>query len=105
VARGVRLIIIPASRTEYQKALKTGLMDIFTDSWRARRGPVLRTVYGWVIWDIGSRRGGSKHFKTETSSEDREVLRLQCTSVSPATAAASAIDGVITDPSRIRGGT
>ncbi len=97
MARGVRLIIIPASRTEYQKALKTGLMDIFTDSGALVEAPCCGPCMGGSFGILGPGEVGlstsNRNFVGRQGSPAASVYLC-----SPATAAASAIDGVITDP-------
>jgi len=97
VARGVRMIIIPASRTEYQRALKTGLMDIFTDSGALVEAPCCGPCMGGSFGLLGPGEVGlstsNRNFVGRQGSPEASVYLC-----SPATAAASAIDGVITDP-------
>lgn len=97
VARGVRMIVIPASRTEYQRALKTGLMDIFADSGALVEAPCCGPCMGGSFGILGPGEVGlstsNRNFVGRQGSPRASVYLC-----SPATAAASAIDGVIADP-------
>jgi 3-isopropylmalate/(R)-2-methylmalate dehydratase large subunit len=97
VAQGVRMIVIPASRTEFQRALKTGLIDIFTDSGALVEAPCCGPCMGGSFGILGPGEVG-------LSTSNRNFVGRQGSPLaavylcSPATAAASAIDGVIADP-------
>ena len=97
VARGVRMIIIPASRTEYQRALKAGLIDIFTDVGALVEAPCCGPCMGGSFGILGPGEVGlstsNRNFIGRQGSPSAAVYLC-----SPATAAASAIHGVITDP-------
>jgi 3-isopropylmalate/(R)-2-methylmalate dehydratase large subunit len=97
VARGVRMIVIPASRTEFRKALKTGLMDIFTDSGALVEAPCCGPCMGGSFGILGPGEVGlstsNRNFVGRQGSPMADIYLC-----SPATAAASAIDGVIADP-------
>jgi 3-isopropylmalate/(R)-2-methylmalate dehydratase large subunit len=97
VARGVRMIVVPASRTEYRRALKTGLIDIFTDSGALVEAPCCGPCMGGSFGILGPGEVGlstsNRNFVGRQGSPWASVYLC-----SPATAAASAIDGVIADP-------
>jgi 3-isopropylmalate/(R)-2-methylmalate dehydratase large subunit len=97
IARGVRMIVIPASRTEYQKALKTGLIDVFTDSGALVEAPCCGPCMGGSFGMLGPEEVGlstsNRNFVGRQGSPQASIYLC-----SPATAAASAIDGIITDP-------
>lgn len=97
IARGVRMIVIPASRTEYQKALRTGLIDIFTDSGALVEAPCCGPCMGGSFGMLGPDEVGlstsNRNFVGRQGSPQASIYLC-----SPATAAASAIDGVIADP-------
>jgi 3-isopropylmalate/(R)-2-methylmalate dehydratase large subunit len=97
VARGVRMIVVPASRTEFQKALKTGLIDIFTDSGALVEAPCCGPCMGGSFGLLGPGEVGlstsNRNFIGRQGSPEASVYLS-----SPATAAASAIEGVIADP-------
>ncbi|MGZ4904742.1 MAG: 3-isopropylmalate dehydratase large subunit, partial [Halobacteriota archaeon] len=97
VARGVRMIVIPASRTEYQRALRTGLIDTFTEAGALVEAPCCGPCMGGSFGLLGPEEVG-------LSTSNRNFVGRQGSPIaavylcSPATAAASAIQGVITDP-------
>jgi 3-isopropylmalate/(R)-2-methylmalate dehydratase large subunit len=97
IARGVRMIVIPASRTEYQKALRTGLIDVFTDSGALVEAPCCGPCMGGSFGMLGPDEVGlstsNRNFVGRQGSPQASIYLC-----SPATAAASAIDGIITDP-------
>jgi 3-isopropylmalate/(R)-2-methylmalate dehydratase large subunit len=97
VARGVRMIVVPASRTEFRRALKTGLIDIFTDSGALVEAPCCGPCMGGSFGILGPGEVGlstsNRNFVGRQGSPWASVYLC-----SPATAAASAIDGVIADP-------
>jgi 3-isopropylmalate/(R)-2-methylmalate dehydratase large subunit len=97
IARGLRMIVIPASRTEYQKALRTGLIDVFTDSGALVEAPCCGPCMGGSFGMLGPDEVGlstsNRNFVGRQGSPQASIYLC-----SPATAAASAIDGIITDP-------
>jgi 3-isopropylmalate/(R)-2-methylmalate dehydratase large subunit len=97
VARGVRMIVIPASRTEFQRALKAGLIDIFTDCGALVEAPCCGPCMGGSFGILGPGEVGlstsNRNFVGRQGSPMAAVYLC-----SPATAAASAVDGVIADP-------
>jgi 3-isopropylmalate/(R)-2-methylmalate dehydratase large subunit len=97
VAQGVRMIVIPASRTVFQRALKTGLIDIFTDSGALVEAPCCGPCMGGSFGILGPGEVGlstsNRNFVGRQGSPMAAVYLC-----SPATAAASAIYGVIADP-------
>jgi 3-isopropylmalate/(R)-2-methylmalate dehydratase large subunit len=97
VAKGVRMIVIPASRTEYMKALKAGLVDQFMVAGAIVESPCCGPCMGGSFGLLGPGEVGlstsNRNFKGRQGSADALVYLS-----SPATAAASAVKGRITDP-------
>ena len=99
ISREVRLIVIPASRTEYKRALKDGVIDILTDAGALVEAPCCGPCMGGSFGILGPGEVGlttsNRNFKGRQGSPDAYVYLC-----SPATAAASAIAGTIADPRR-----
>jgi 3-isopropylmalate/(R)-2-methylmalate dehydratase large subunit len=99
VKRGVRVIVVPASRKVYLEALKEGLIEIFLDSGCAVCNPGCGPCAGGHqgILAAGERciSTSNRNFKARMGSGEAEIYLG-----SPATAAASAVNGEITDPRR-----
>ncbi|MBU4534881.1 MAG: 3-isopropylmalate dehydratase large subunit [Euryarchaeota archaeon] len=97
VNSGVRMLVIPASRDIYRKALDEGLMNIFVDSGALVCNPCCGPCLGGHIGLLGpgevSLSTSNRNFKGRQGSADAEVYLS-----SAAVAAASAITGKITDP-------
>ncbi|MEM4524130.1 MAG: 3-isopropylmalate dehydratase large subunit, partial [Archaeoglobaceae archaeon] len=100
VARGVRLIIIPASRREYLRALKAGLIDIFVEAGGIVEfpscGPCMGGSFGLIASGEVSVSTSNRNFIGRQGSPEGKIYL-----VNPAVAAASAIYGEITDPREI----
>ncbi len=97
IAREVRVIVIPASRTEYKKALKNGIIDILTDAGALVEAPCCGPCMGGSFGILGPGEVGlttsNRNFQGRQGSADAYVYLC-----SPTTAAASAIEGAIADP-------
>ncbi len=97
VARGVRMIVIPASRKEYMKALRAGLIERFMDAGAIVEHPCCGPCMGGSFGLIGpgevSLSTSNRNFVGRQGSPQGEVYLC-----SPAVAGASAITGEITDP-------
>ncbi|MFC2066251.1 3-isopropylmalate dehydratase large subunit [Chloroflexota bacterium] len=96
----VRMIIIPGSTEVYREALKSGLMAVFIDAGAFICGPSCGPCSGGDqgILAAGERciSANNRNFKGRMGSPESEVYLG-----SPATVAASAITGIITDPREI----
>jgi len=97
VAKGVRMIVIPASKTEYLKTLKAGFIEQFIEAGAivesACCGPCMGGSLGLLGDNEVSLSTSNRNFKGRQGSAKASVYLS-----SPATAAASAITGEITDP-------
>ncbi|WP_174591745.1 3-isopropylmalate dehydratase large subunit [Methanocella conradii] len=97
VAKGVRMIVIPASHTEYMKALRAGLVEEFASAGALVESPCCGPCMGGSFGLLGPGEVGlstsNRNFRGRQGSPD--ALVYLC---SPATAAASAVKGKIADP-------
>jgi 3-isopropylmalate/(R)-2-methylmalate dehydratase large subunit len=93
----VRVIIIPASREEYLKALTAGLIEKFVRAGALVEapccGPCMGGAFGLLAPGEVSLSTSNRNFRGRQGSTEAKVYLC-----SPATAAASAMKGVITDP-------
>ena len=97
VANGTRMLVIPASREIYSKALDEGLLKIFVDAGALVSAPCCGPCLGGHTGIIGpgevSLSTSNRNFKGRQGSPDGEVFLA-----SAAVAAASAIEGRIVAP-------
>ncbi len=97
---GVRALVIPASQEVYRQAMREGLLEIFTDAGAIVCGSACGPCLGG---HIGLLAAG----ETCVSSSNRNFIgRMGSTQAnvylaSPATVAASAVTGKITDPAEL----
>ncbi len=100
VAKGVRLLIIPASRTEYMRILSAGYIEQFMEAGAIVESPCCGPCMGGSFGLLGKGEVGlstsNRNFKGRQGSPDALVYLS-----SPATAAASALYGEITDPRKV----
>ncbi|NYT16674.1 MAG: 3-isopropylmalate dehydratase large subunit [Methanomicrobiales archaeon] len=96
----VRVIIIPASRDEYLKALRAGLIERFVTAGALVEAPCCGPCMGGAFGLLGpgevSLSTSNRNFRGRQGSTEAKVYLC-----SPATAAASAIYGEITDPREV----
>lgn len=99
-APDIRVIIVPASRTEYLKALRAGLIEIFMEAGGIVEapccGPCMGGAFGLLAPGEVSLSTSNRNFRGRQGSTEAEVYLC-----SPATAAASAVTGKITDPREV----
>jgi 3-isopropylmalate/(R)-2-methylmalate dehydratase large subunit len=99
IAPGVRLLVTPASRDEYLRAIDSGVMTTLIESGAMVTAPGCSACFGGSGGILG--RGetllstANRNFRGRVGSPDSEIYLA-----SPATVAASALTGVITDPRR-----
>ncbi|WP_420846986.1 3-isopropylmalate dehydratase large subunit [Methanolapillus ohkumae] len=100
LAKGIRLIVVPASRTEYMKALRAGYVEKLMDIGAIVESPCCGPCMGGSFGRLGDGEVGlstsNRNFKGRQGSPNSFVYLC-----SPETAGASAITGEITDPREI----
>ncbi len=100
VAPGVRLIVIPASRVVFLEAMRLGLLDIFVRAGGIILGPGCGPCVGVHEGILGDGEvclsTANRNFKGRMGNPEGFIYLS-----SPATAAYSAIKGVISDPREI----
>jgi 3-isopropylmalate/(R)-2-methylmalate dehydratase large subunit len=96
----VRVIVIPASRMEYQKALRAGFIERFVEAGALVEAPCCGPCMGGAFGLLGpgevSLSTSNRNFRGRQGSADAKVYLA-----SPATAAATAIAGEIADPREV----
>lgn len=97
IANGVRMLVIPASKEVYTKALNEGLINIFVDAGALVCNPCCGPCLGGHVGLIGpgevSLSTSNRNFKGRQGSPEGKVYLS-----SAAVAAASAIEGRIVSP-------
>ncbi len=97
VAKGVRLIVSPASREIYLDALDAGVLQVLAQAGAIVEAPACAACMGCHVGVIGpgevSISSSNRNFKGRQGSPESNVYLG-----SPATVAASALKGKITDP-------
>ncbi|MDY7001426.1 MAG: 3-isopropylmalate dehydratase large subunit [Thermodesulfobacteriota bacterium] len=100
VARNLRCMILPATPNIWKQALAEGLMEIFMDAGCIVGPPTCGPCLGGHMGILASGERAvsttNRNFKGRMGSLESEVYLA-----SPATAAASAVAGVIADPRKI----
>jgi 3-isopropylmalate/(R)-2-methylmalate dehydratase large subunit len=98
--QSTRVIIIPASRDEYLKALRAGLIEKFVAAGALVEapccGPCMGGAFGLLAPGEVSLSTSNRNFKGRQGSTEASIYLC-----SPATAAASAMHGEITDPREV----
>ncbi len=97
ISSSVRVLVIPASRAEYLKALHEGILEDFVRAGcmvlNPGCGPCLGAHQGILAPGEVALSTANRNFRGRMGSRDSEIYLA-----SPATVAASALQGVITDP-------
>lgn len=100
VRKGVRMIVVPATKEVFDQALKEGLIKTFSEAGAFVSGPTCGACLGGYMGVLapGERCVSStnRNFVGRMGAKDSEVYLA-----SPAVVAASAIKGRITDPSEV----
>ncbi len=102
VKSGVRLIVTPASKRVYQKALREGLIDVFLEAGAVVTNPSCGACFGGHL-------GVASDEDVVISSSNRNFVGRMGSAKSlvylanPAVVAASAVTGRITDPRDLAG--
>ena len=96
ISHGMKLIVSPVSRKIFKQALKEGLIETFLESGAIVMNPNCSTCWGACqgVLSHGERliTTGNRNFKGRVGSPDSEIYLA-----SPATVAASAVNGKITE--------
>jgi homoaconitate hydratase family protein len=97
VHSGIRVLVIPASRNEYLQALQEGILEIFVDAGclvlNPGCGPCLGAHQGILAPGEVAISTANRNFRGRMGSRDSSIYLA-----SPATVAASALEGKVADP-------
>jgi len=103
VKKGVRCIAIPASRKVFLNLLKKGIIDKLVSAGcivtHSTCGPCLGVHFGILGSGEVAVSTSNRNFRGRMGNPESSIYLA-----SPATAAASAVEGVITDPRKLIGG-
>jgi 3-isopropylmalate/(R)-2-methylmalate dehydratase large subunit len=98
----VRMIVTPTTRETYTRALETGLIKVFVEAGACVTNPTCGACYGGHLGVLAAGERclstANRNFQGRMGSKDSLIYLA-----SPATAAASAVAGKITDPRRLKG--
>lgn len=97
VSRGVRMLVVPASREIYLEALRRGILSIFAEAGALIESPGCAACLGGHVGVLGPGEvcisASNRNFRGRQGSPEAKIYLA-----SPATVAASALKGKITDP-------
>ncbi|MFW6128850.1 MAG: 3-isopropylmalate dehydratase large subunit [Candidatus Aminicenantaceae bacterium] len=97
----VRMLVVPASRVEYLKALKNGIIEVLSEAGciilNPGCGPCLGAHQGVLAPGERALSTANRNFRGRMGSRDSEIFLA-----SPVTVAASALEGRITDPRTLK---
>jgi 3-isopropylmalate/(R)-2-methylmalate dehydratase large subunit len=97
VATGVRLLVTPASQAVYREAMRRGYLQDIADAGAVITNSTCGACFGYHMGVVGPGEvcitSSTRNFTGRMGSTDAEIFMA-----SPATVAASAITGYITDP-------
>jgi 3-isopropylmalate/(R)-2-methylmalate dehydratase large subunit len=97
VASGVRLLVTPASQAVYREAMRVGYLQDLADAGAVITNSTCGACFGYHLGVVGPGEvcltASTRNFTGRMGSPDAEIYMA-----SPATVAASAVTGVITDP-------
>ena len=97
IAKGIRLLVSPGSDRIYRKAMERGILEVLMDAGASILAPTCGACVGLHSGVIAAGERcistTNRNFKGRMGSYDSEVYLA-----SPATVAASAIEGVLADP-------
>jgi 3-isopropylmalate/(R)-2-methylmalate dehydratase large subunit len=100
IHEGVRLIVTPASKATYMEALERGIIKIFMESGGIVTNATCGACVGGHLGVLGPGdvciSSTNRNFRGRMGHQDSRIYLA-----SPATVAASALKGVITDPRRV----
>ncbi|MBB4689656.1 3-isopropylmalate dehydratase large subunit [Amycolatopsis jiangsuensis] len=100
VADGVRLIVTPASQAVYRDAMRLGYLQEIADAGGVVTNSTCGACFGYHMGVVGPGEvcltASTRNFKGRMGSTEAEIYMS-----SPATVAASAVTGVITDPRKV----
>ncbi|MFE8954920.1 aconitase/3-isopropylmalate dehydratase large subunit family protein [Streptomyces althioticus] len=101
VASGVRLIVTPASQAVYRDAMRLGYLQDIADAGGVVTNSTCGACFGYHMGLIGPGEvcltASTRNFKGRMGSTEAEIYMA-----SPATVAASAVTGVITDAREVQ---
>lgn len=97
VSKGVRMLVVPASREVYLEALRRGILSIFAEAGALIEAPGCTACLGGHVGVLGPGEvcisSSNRNFRGRMGSPKAKIYLA-----SPTTVAASALKGKITDP-------